>query len=967
MDKQANPNLLPPKEVSIFKRIVKYYDQKQYKNGLKFTKQILGNPKFAEHGETLAMKGILLNCLGKKEEAREYVKRGLKANISSFVCWHIYGLIQKSDRKYDEAIKCYLQALRLDPENLQVLRDLSVLQMQLRNYEGCKDTRYKLLMLRPSQRASWIGYALIHHLLGNYDTALMVLNEFRKGQGEPGAGYETSELLLYQAMVLTEAGKHETALKHLEDSANEIVDKTSLLEMKAQLLLSTGNLSDAKECIWKLVDRNPENHLYLDLLCKASGCTDTESAEGKSVCKVTFDEVLAKYPRSRLARRLLLDLYSGEEFVNHLDVYLRYHLRRGAPPLFVQLMGLWSNDEKFKTLGQLLTKYRDTMSLCHSLHSPDDPEPPSTDIWLNFLQAQFLNHKGQYQDALDVIDSQLLSTPTLVDFYVLKADVYNAAGDVITASRWMEEAQSLDTADRYINARCTNLMVQAHRLTDAVSMASKFTRGNTSAADYLSEMQCMWFLIENARALKTMGKFGEALKLCHEIEQHYRNILDDQLDFHSYCLRKGTLRAYIETLRLEDRLRDHPSYFEAAQLAVEIYLHLAVRPLGAETDRSAGEQDLSTPEAKKMRNKQRKAARRAEAEAARARAEQERREQAIRSRQPATDEADPDRAVTTDSGLDPQVLARPTDPLEEACKFLRPLLDLAPKRIELHCLAYEVYEHKKKLLLMLRSIKHGSRIPGSADHPWFHECCVRFLVQLDLYAETFNKAPDSYVHKVLSTEVPLLFPGWPTAAKSMPSAFNEAFQKRNATSYSHVFRATLLRCLTNPGERKTHLSQLPLPADGSFNPSWKVCADALNLLKAAYTTSLGEVDASVIENYRTLCAQQFPMANAFKTDSELEDLRTKAVEEANATAVCGLYTSYTGTDLKEHTYDVVPDSTGVVEPLKKMQLGDAQLVNGEMSGDASDPDCPCEAPSVKSSKGNVSALKSLSGQTTSAL
>uniref|UniRef100_A0A182HS19 Uncharacterized protein n=1 Tax=Anopheles arabiensis TaxID=7173 RepID=A0A182HS19_ANOAR len=29
---------------------------KQYKNGLKLAKQILSNPKFTEHGETLAMK-----------------------------------------------------------------------------------------------------------------------------------------------------------------------------------------------------------------------------------------------------------------------------------------------------------------------------------------------------------------------------------------------------------------------------------------------------------------------------------------------------------------------------------------------------------------------------------------------------------------------------------------------------------------------------------------------------------------------------------------------------------------------------------------------------------------------------------------------------------------------------------------------------------------------------------------------
>ena len=36
------------------------------------------------------MKGILLNCLGKKEEAREFVKKGLKSNLQSFVCMWFY-------------------------------------------------------------------------------------------------------------------------------------------------------------------------------------------------------------------------------------------------------------------------------------------------------------------------------------------------------------------------------------------------------------------------------------------------------------------------------------------------------------------------------------------------------------------------------------------------------------------------------------------------------------------------------------------------------------------------------------------------------------------------------------------------------------------------------------------------------------------------------------------------------------
>lgn len=45
-----------------------------------------------------------------------------------------------------------------------------------------QETRYQLLVLRPGQRASWIGYAMAYHLLEDYDMALNVLEEFRKTQ-----------------------------------------------------------------------------------------------------------------------------------------------------------------------------------------------------------------------------------------------------------------------------------------------------------------------------------------------------------------------------------------------------------------------------------------------------------------------------------------------------------------------------------------------------------------------------------------------------------------------------------------------------------------------------------------------------------------------------------------------------------------------------------------------------------------
>lgn len=40
--------------------------------------------------ETLAMKGLTLNCLGKKEEAYDLVRRGLRNDLRSHVCILIY-------------------------------------------------------------------------------------------------------------------------------------------------------------------------------------------------------------------------------------------------------------------------------------------------------------------------------------------------------------------------------------------------------------------------------------------------------------------------------------------------------------------------------------------------------------------------------------------------------------------------------------------------------------------------------------------------------------------------------------------------------------------------------------------------------------------------------------------------------------------------------------------------------------
>jgi peptide alpha-N-acetyltransferase len=53
----------------------------------------------------------------RKTEAYDIIKKALFKNLGNFTCWHVYGLINKNNRQYQEAKKAYLNALRYDQDN----------------------------------------------------------------------------------------------------------------------------------------------------------------------------------------------------------------------------------------------------------------------------------------------------------------------------------------------------------------------------------------------------------------------------------------------------------------------------------------------------------------------------------------------------------------------------------------------------------------------------------------------------------------------------------------------------------------------------------------------------------------------------------------------------------------------------------------------------------------------------------
>ena len=843
---------LPPKENALFKRILKCYEQKQYKNGLKFAKQILGNAKYSEHGETQAMKGLILNCLGRKEEAYDMVQRGLRNDLKSHVCWHVYGLLQRSDKKYAEAIKCYRNALKWDKDNIQILRDLSLLQIQMRDLEGYKETRHQLFSLRPTQRASWIGFAMSYHLMEDFEMALKILEEFRQTQKKPSYDYEYSELLLYQNMVIRESGNEEEALKHLEEYEWAICDKISMKEIKGPLLLSLKRNKEAEGLYMELLKRNPENHEYYKQLEAAREAVTPEAR------LAIYTEYQEKFPRAQAPKRLPLNFLSGTELEKRLSTYVRAALKKGVPPLFVDLRPLYAKPEFAELIHKMMTTLLDNQLKLKSFDSEGDmlQEPPTSLLWTYYYLSQHYDHRKDYAKALELVNTAIEHTPTLIELFTLKGKIYKHAGDPEEAVKCLDEAQSMDTADRYINCKCAKYMLRANKVAEAEAMCGKFTREGVPAMDNLNEMQCMWFQSECALAYQRLGMFGESLKKCSEIDRHFTEIIEDQFDFHTYCMRKMTLKAYVDLLRLENQLRSHKFYSKAATVAIKTYLRLHDKPLqDTDENNEKNAADMDPSELKKLKNKAKKAKRKAEQEKAAAEQDKKRKELHNKNKKKNDEELD----SPAKDELVPEKLARVDEPLEEAAKFLQPLLTLCPGSINTHLLAFEIYYRKGKALLMLRAIKQALQV--EPDNTQLHSCLARFLH----FVSTSSSMTDA-LRKVVAATQPSLLAG--KTALELNSSFLAA---RPALLPARLTAARVLAVVT-PGKSEEAVQLATQLGEGVEGEDLVTCTAVLEALQLG---ELGPQGKQGAEQYRQRCGQIFPLAQCFKDSVVREEVEAE--------------------------------------------------------------------------------------------
>lgn len=175
-----------------------------------------------------------------------------------------------------------------------------------------QETRHLLFNLKPGQRQSWIGFAMSYHLLGDYDMAQSVLEEFRKTQqdrptpqSDKQYDNEHSEFLLYQNCVLREGGQYEEALKHIQTHEKDIYNKLTLAEVKYDLYMRLGTNDRAETILRDLIERNVENKKYYYMLEK---CLHLTNIDDKTKL---YENLIEKYPRADAPKQIRLQFLTG--------------------------------------------------------------------------------------------------------------------------------------------------------------------------------------------------------------------------------------------------------------------------------------------------------------------------------------------------------------------------------------------------------------------------------------------------------------------------------------------------------------------------------------------------------------------------------------------------------------------------------------------------------------------------------
>lgn len=475
-----------------------------------------------------------------------------------------------------EAAKCFQQALKFEPDNIQILRDACNLYLHTREFKLHQDMRRKFLVSKSSILSNYSGFALSCHLMGDYKEAgqamdsLIVIAEADKNF----PAIEFTNVCIYKVFLLKESNQNQQIIEFLDKYDSKILNVVYKLKTRAQAYLNLNNFDKAQEICDKLLHLQPENEKFINLYL------DSNTNQNKESLLLSLKQ---KYPSRFLNFLIMKKTNSCELFKEIFQKELDYNCKRFIPSFFSSLREICDNVVKRKIVHEVLLSaldlYRENEQASPAVNSDHTSIEidPTCELFLLYTLASFLCYVKDYKEALKICEEAMKHTPSFEDSFVLQSKIFKKTGLLKESASKAEEWYKMSIGDKGLNTKAVHYMLHANENVKGDNLFKRFMKEEKIAEKNIHELQMLDYEVRMANSYSKELKWPLALSLLNIAEKNVDEIYDDQHDFYTFCFRKYTILPLYKTIKFND------AKFKSSKIYLKIFskyylnLHLAMR------------------------------------------------------------------------------------------------------------------------------------------------------------------------------------------------------------------------------------------------------------------------------------------------------------------------------------------------------------------------------------------------------
>ena len=540
-----------------FQMALKEFDAKRYEKVEKLCDRMIS--KNQKDDQALALKGLNYYFLQKPELGEQILKQALKANFKSPVAWHFYAIFHKEKGNYSQAMKSYNKALNFAPTNFNIIRDLSYMQLYLRQLDSFVQTCKLGVENKPGMLINWVTLAFSYSLVKDYKSALAALNSVEKLGKETLKKNDIHELKLFNAMIQSKDKKYEEAMNYLIHFKSELIDKPMVYDMIVQNAIKAKKYNIGLDYCTKALNLNPDNiNLILYYFIMKINQNDFQPKTYNDLLNIQenykylkdMTEVLYElknnYPKSKIIKNLELSFSQNEEFEKKFENYFINQLEITIPSIFINIQFIYKlQPHKIKIIQKILDKYNANIKSSSKIN--DNLDLPIHVAWVYFYEAQHYLFLSELEEAINYINVAIDITPSVIEFYMVAAKIFKHSYMIDNYILAYDKARMLDVGDRYLNAKTAKIYLRSGDIEKNSELMKEFV-SDPLTEENIKFTETLWYLNECGGAFLIKKNIIRSHYCFRNVINVFLAIIKDQVDFYNFCLRRNMLKDLYHTI-----------------------------------------------------------------------------------------------------------------------------------------------------------------------------------------------------------------------------------------------------------------------------------------------------------------------------------------------------------------------------------------------------------------------------------